>query len=310
MAQPRQPYPKSPLSLDDQVQRLLDRGLIGDPGVIRKRLAVVGYYRLSAYWHPFRLPDLSHPGQYLDEFEPGTSFEEVWARYAFDRRLRLHVLDAIERIEVAARAMLAQEHTLAHGRFAYMSERESLSGLSDEEWAWFVESVQRACAGSKEPFVLHFRRTYSDSYLPLWIATEIVSLGCIAKLFNGVSPEIQRTVAASFGISPRIFGSWLRSLNVVRNTCAHHSRLWNRVFGFKPRIPDADPQWHHPVEVSNDRVFAILTISKYCLNRIAPQSRWDQNLRRLLADFPTVPTRDMGFPDNWQTSPIWTLQGP
>ena len=63
---------------------------------------------------------------------------------------------------------------------------------------------------------------------------------------------------------------------------------------------DRDPLW-----VGNDRVFGILTICKYCLDRIAPQSRWTDRLRRLLADCPDVPTPSMGFPPNWTDCPIW-----
>jgi len=72
---------------------------VGDPNRMQQCLKVVSYYRLSGYWYPFRRSD--------NTFKPDTSFAEVWTRYAFDRQLRLLVMDAIERIEVAVRSKLA-----------------------------------------------------------------------------------------------------------------------------------------------------------------------------------------------------------
>ena len=72
--------------------------------------------------------------------------------------------------------------------------------------------------------------------------------------------------------------SWLLALNTVRNICAHHSRLWNRELGTKPKIPAKDMAWQ-VVLVKNDRIFGILTICKFCLDRIAPQSGWPDRLR-------------------------------
>ena len=75
----------------------------------------------------------------------------------------------------------------------------------------------------------------------------------------------------------------------------------------KPYVPRRKeyPDWHTPYTVPNDRVFVVLTICRYCLRRIAPQSRWPECLGTLLSDFPNVPIAQMGFPANWKESPLW-----
>ena len=73
-------YIKPPLTFEQQADLLIDRGMGGDRSLLIERLKVVNYYRLSAYWYPFRDPD--------DSFQPDTAFETVWERYVFDRRLR------------------------------------------------------------------------------------------------------------------------------------------------------------------------------------------------------------------------------
>ena len=64
--------------------------------------------------------------------------------------------------------------------------------------------------------------------------------------------------------------------------------------------------WRAPVLVKNDRIFGILTICKFCLDRIAPQSGWPDRLRDLLKAYPYVPRGSMGIPKNWEECPIWT----
>jgi hypothetical protein len=64
-------------------------------------------------------------------------------------------------------------------------------------------------------------------------------------------------------------------------------------------------EWQVPVVVGGDRMFGILTICKWSLDRVAKQSRWADRLQSLLLEFPAVPLTSMGFPPNWTDCPIW-----
>jgi len=294
-------YAKPPLAIDDQVKLLFQRGMDGNPELMARQLTAVNYYRLSGYWHTFRKPD--------DSFKPGTSFDQVWATYVFDRHLRLLVMDAIERIEIAVRSLMAYHHAHEHGAFAYAEDSSSLPKMSPDDHSKFLARIAEETERSKETFVKHFEAQYGDShrYLPVWMATEVMSFGSILTFFRNSTNKVKRAVAGEFGVPHRVFESWLLSLNTIRNIVAHHARLWNRVLGLKPIIPRiADyPDWHTPVKVENKRVFAILTICRHCLCEIAPQSKWMERLETLLAGFPTIPKNYMGIPDNWKECPIW-----
>jgi abortive infection bacteriophage resistance protein len=302
-------YDKRSLTFDQQADLLLQRGMVGDRAVIIERLASVGYYRLSAYWYPFRRPDPNDPSLPLDELKPGTSFDEVWCRYAFDRRLRLVVMDAVERIEVAVRALLATHHSQHHGLFGYMHEPSAMPHLSAKDAINVRMSFLNELARSKDPFVKHFTAKYGDSHsmLPLWMAAEVMAFGTLLTFHRGCEPGIRAAVAKPFGVHENVFASWLLTLNTVRNICAHHSRLWNRELGNKPKIPEKLADWQTPVRISGDRVFGILTICKWSLDRIAPQSRWADRLHALLSDSPRIPQVSMGFPANWRECPIWRI---
>lgn len=139
------------------------------------------------------------------------------------------------------------------------------------------------------------------------MVTEVMSFGSMLTFYRNSSRKVKTAVASKFGMPHRVFESWLLTLNTIRNVCAHHSRLWNREFGLKtiiPRLGDY-PDWHTPVKVENKRIFAVLTICRHCLARVAPQSKWMERLEALLTAFPTVPMANMGFPANWKNCPIW-----
>jgi abortive infection bacteriophage resistance protein len=293
-------YGKPPLSFEDQADKLIARGLIVDKALLVERLKHVNYYRLSGYLYPYR--------QTGDHFKPGTTLEKVWRHYAFDRRLRLIVMDAIERVEVSVRTQLIHAFAHATGAFGYTEER-SLSGLSHVEYARWIEAVKKEVAHSRETFVDHFKRKYGDKhdFLPLWMAGEIISFGCTLTMYRGASGEIKKRLSGFYHVPDLVLTSWLQTINVVRNICAHHSRLWNKELGIKPLLPNKHKylEWYVPVKIPQNRIFGILTILRYLLRVIAPQSRWESRLRALLEEYPEISRWSMGFPDNWKDSPLW-----
>jgi hypothetical protein len=115
-------YTKTALSFGEQAELLLGRGLEADRDELIERLRAVNYYRLSAYWYTFRIP-----GDPADRLRPGTSLDTVWRRYAFDRHLRLLVMDAIERIEIALRTEVVNRFTMQHGPFDYLTTAADVS---------------------------------------------------------------------------------------------------------------------------------------------------------------------------------------
>lgn len=293
-------FPKPALTFTDQAEQLLRRGLVApDKQAVIEKLQAVSYYRLSAYWYPFRQSD--------DTLKPGTTLESIWRRYTFDRQLRLLVLDAIERVEIAVRTQTVNRHALFHGPFGYL-DRAKLPGLNVDDHRNLLQRVREEAGRSREEFVRHFFAKYtSETDLPLWMACELMTFGNLFTLFRGIETPMKQAVAAEYGVADTVLQSWLATLNQVRNVCAHHARLWNRVFGIKPTIPrrNKHPNWHAPVPITDDRLFGVLTMLHYMLRRVAPHSLWRSRWETLLARYPDIPISAMGFPPNWKDSPLW-----
>ena len=294
-------YTKPALTFDQQADQLLGRGLLADRDELIARLSEVNYYRLSAYWHPFRR-------QGTEALLPNTTLGTVWDRYVFDRQLRLLAMDAIERVEVSVKTRATTLFSLQHGAFGYL-DRANFSHLSVDAHRKLLHTVREEMGRSKETFIQHYLSKYtSETDLPLWMVVEIMSFGAVLTFFRSLDQYLKRDIADAYGVKAKVLESWLLSLNYIRNLCAHHGRLWNRTVPVRPLIPDAKhrPEFHAPVPVPPDRAFGILTVLNYLLGHISPQSQWPRRLEHLWqSKHPDIPIEQMGFPANWNDCPVW-----
>lgn len=301
-------YSKIPLPFLDQADHLIADGLVADRDELIAKLERVSYYRLSGYLFPFR----QTKGQ--SQLLPGTNLATVWDRYVFDRQLRLLVIDAVERIEVAIKAQLVTAITTRHSAFAYV-DRANLPNLTQPRHRELMKKINREVDRSNESFVNHFKQKYtSEVHLPLWMAAEVMDYGSMLTLFRGAETAVKQGIAARYGVSDSVLDSWLVAGNTLRNLCAHHGRLWDRVHGTAVMIPRANkhPDWHQPVKVDRDprRNFAQFTVLRYLLGHIAPQSHWAERIEKLWTEkHPAIPIQRMGFPADWKDCPIWAAMG-
>ncbi|MBP9212095.1 MAG: Abi family protein [Bacteroidetes bacterium] len=293
-------FDKPPLTLEQQADLLLARGLLAEREVLLRRLSTVNYYRLSTYLYPFRNAD--------HMFRKDTTLELVWQRYSFDRRLRLIVLDAVERIEVAVRTRIAYVVAQEHGPFAYDSPLFLPEISLDTYTKWFLE-IREEIDRSHEPFIHHFRLKYGEDHCipPIWMAVEVMSFGKMLTLYRGIDRKLKKQIASHYNVSDTVFLSWLVSINHVRNICAHHGRLIGRPLNLQPKIPREQkyPDWHEPVKIQRDQLFSILTILRYILSADDQAASWSNALFELLLDSQNIPLEVIGFPANWDRSRLW-----
>jgi abortive infection bacteriophage resistance protein len=286
-------YNKPALFYEDQLKLLIGRGLqCPDPGRTLEWRRRVGYYRLSGYFVPFKIPN-------TDQFKPTTSWDQIVDLYKFDCALRLLVLQALDRIEVAVRAIIT--YHLAHelGPFGYTDP-----AYFDPKYnhARFLQLIQQEEQRSAEVFIKHYRSKYTTATsLPIWMATELVTFGALSMMYSNLTKRVQKKIAQEFGQQQPVFASWLHALTAIRNVCAHHSRLWNRELAIKPELPNA---WKTN-GVQNDRFYAIALVIQSLLMVVSPKSRWKQRLKEQLNSYPALKIQAMHFPSKWQDETIW-----
>lgn len=287
-------YTKPALTFDEQMDLLRQRGLaIPDAVRATRWLQKVSYYRLSAYCLPFK------DGE---NFRAGTDFNDVAGLYIFDRKLRLLVLDAIERIEVAIRTAITYEIAHAYGAFGHTDPANFAPSF---EHGRFMDELGVEERRAKETFAGHFRKKYtSEPHLPVWMATELLSFGTVSKLYAALAPALKQKIAAEYGVDEQFLRSWLHALTYLRNVCAHHKRLWNRQFAIRPRFPSRSLAWPHQVP-DNGRLYGMLVVLRHMLLVASPGCQWRERLWALLDTHPAVPLDAMKIPVDWRGRHLW-----
>lgn len=313
------PYNHPFLSYDDLTSLLINRGMLGNRALIKQKLMEVGYQRLSAYWLTFTDSEGNIP----------VDFCHVWQIYSFDRQIRALLMDAIENIEVAVRNRLIHYFAEEYGAFGHLLQ-QNFPHASLAEWQTWHYKQQIAAQASKSKMVIDFFNTYSDKNLPVWIACELMDFGSTVFLYGSIEQKIQKRTARSFGINtPKVLHSWLRSLNDVRNACAHHNRVWNRAWVKQPAIPMNDKAWSLTYDTSSGqwtpliskpgiplhiksgfdvtKTGIMLTICRNMLVRINPQNDWKNKFLTIITspDYSRIPLSWMGMPKEWTKHPLW-----
>lgn len=325
-------YTKPWLSLEQQVERLASRGVdVGDRNHAAAVLKAVGYYRLTGYLYPFReseqyVDDEGRPGtRVLGGYRAGTRLDHAEVIIDFDRRLRMLVMDGVERIEVAVRMQLG--YVLGrHSAFAHedpscfteafaevRADPESGEQVPSSHARW-LERAQERRDKSDEQFVAHFREKYDDQ-MPVWALTELLELGQLSVLYRGLRQQDAEEIAFVFGVpTKKIMVSWLASLNYVRNVAAHHARLFNRKLQHAPARPKAGqvPALDHLRDEQTAKgvfgTYNALAVIAHLLPSIEAGTDWHRRLAALLRGFPAshaLSLASMGVPQGWESLDIW-----
>ena len=268
-------------------------------------LRFIGYYRLSGYFLPFQVP-----GDAKHIFCPGTTFDQILQTYIFDRKLRLLVMDGVERVEVAIRTTISDFMSQVHGPHWFMDKELFVDRFNHQG---LLEKI-RYESGMGRPdkqnlFCKHYYDAYDSPGLPpSWMVTEILSAGTWSMIYKSLrSRQERKAISDLYGIHQTLMISWLEAFTDLRNKCAHHGRIWNRIFTKKPIIPKDKKLKRH--FRNNDRFYAHAAVLNVFLKVISDGSTWQQRLADLVNTSSHIPKESMAFFDGWEEDPFWGISG-
>lgn len=211
---------KQAKTYEEQLSILRSRGcIIDDEGDCMDKLSSIGYYRLSAYFLPFKQKD--------ESYVEGTNFNTVFRIYEFDRRLRHILFSAIDVIEIYLRSTLSYYHSERYGPLGYKDPSNFKKKHNHEK---FESNLKREISNnSAMPFVKHHEERYNGCF-PIWVAMELFTFGMLSYFYNDLKTPDQKIIARRMRQNNHELVSWLRCCTDLRNACAHYSRLYNRIF--------------------------------------------------------------------------------
>lgn len=302
--------PKPWLSIEQQIRKLQSRGLlIKEDAKTINELKHFGYYRLSGYSYPLREIN-PNSGQRLNSFLPGSSFDYVIELYKFDKKLRLFILDALEKIEISLRASVSYGLGEKDPLF-YRDINNFREQMRTSKYLIWKQKLEEKKQKSKEDCIKHNIAKYGDS-IPVWVICQTWDFGQLSWLLQMLTPDNVKLVARDYGFrGHQHFLSWLTCFNELRNICAHHSRLWNRKFSFSPKRPtkqDLDYEtWWDPLfwQPYTETLFFRACGIVHFLNFIEYEDEWTDRFKSFMKTFPAkhelgVTIGNLGFPTDWE----------
>jgi len=256
-------YPKQILTIAQQLQSYIDAGMtITSRGDVEKALKSVGFYRLRGY--SFHLYDNS-----AKKYVPGTKFEDILKLYHFDQELSVLIFSMISKIEVALRVRLV-EALLVH-RDALILQDSSI--FKEKKIYWQnMSTIASEIARSNDVFIKHNFGNH-EGEVPVWAVVEVLSFGTLSKIIKNLKTgkgSAYSILATNYQYiskkgnlvnpSQKMFASWVQGISVLRNMCAHNSRIYNRTIHTTPEILDVDKITPPP---AHNGLYQILLAMKY-----------------------------------------------
>lgn len=313
-------YNKPTLTYTEQVELLKLRGLvICDEARTQRHLKNISYYRLSAYMLPYRQKE----NEILTErFNNGTSWDNIYNLYLFDRKLRLLIFDAIERLEIAIRSQIIYQ--LSHKYNSHWQDDSSIfkpprqKTLQDgrvvtvDIYKEVQEHIREQLRNNKtEVFIKHYISKYeTPTNPPSWMSVEIMYFNHLSRICDGLKNRADlNEISKYFDLPPQIFCSWLHTINYVRNLCAHHARLWNRDLSIVPEKLHFSKHLNwisDPDTAQRSKIYFFCCMINYMLQTANPTSNFTQRMCDLLSENKNIANlSSMGFSPNWEQEKIW-----
>jgi len=283
----KQKYCKKPLTLEEQITLLKDRGLIIENETeLRYYLKNLSYYHLSIYFKYFQKGNI---------FYEGIKFSDILQIYIFDNKLRFLLSEILERIEKSFKCRMSYSLCAEKNDSHWYLNKELFD--SEEKYLGIINLITEKIDKSKELSILHYKDCYYDPILPpIWMVFEILSFGQCFYIYDSLKKEYRNKISRSFGEDEKFINNWMRCSSLLRNHCAHYSRLWNRDLTFTPKIEhNLYKKYFNP---GNKRLYNYLVILQILLNEINPTSSWLEKLKELIDEY-KINIKQMGFPDNW-----------
>lgn len=241
------------LSFEQQLDHFRTRGMDVSERDIEK-IKNVGYYRLKEFARPLSKTK-KVDGTIIIDYS-GVSFSEVLTRYYQDKNLRLHILHAIEKVEVSVKTKLSSILGDNYGAFGYLNfsnwcDKKNYSRYDIENKQFFFKrSLKKTVVRSFSSDIKKKINQDKDGFPTVWLAIDVLTFGEMVNIIEVMSNKNQKKIAAFYNCSALELVSWLKCLNFLRNLCAHNSTIIDLKLKTQPIYK---PEWNSKLYAMTDQ---------------------------------------------------------
>lgn len=297
-------------TLDEQIGILEEKGLeIKDKEFAKERLFRENYFFVSGYRHIFMQNDK------IGKFIKGSTFEEVYSMFVFDRRLRNIMFKNILIVENNIKSIISYQLSKKYG----YKEKDYLNPKNFTNDSLKVRQVhdilnkmkrQIRVNGKQHAATMHYLSNYG--YVPMWILVKVLSFGIVSELYSILKDEDKVSIANVYNVDTETLSIYLSILSNFRNLCAHEDILYDH--RTQRTIPDCKYHYLMNIDMTNDDynygkndLFAVIIIMKTMLSDVEFRDFINEigyEMDILEGKINSVPIDNIlnkiGFPTNWR----------
>lgn len=295
-------------TLDEQIDILRNKGLtINDEESTKEILLRENYFFINGYRNILYTKDR--------KFIKGTTFEELYSVFLFDRTFRNILFKNLLIIENNIKSIISYQLSKKYGykESDYLKPSNFNQDFKDNRRVVdVINKMKRQIRvnGEKHTATFHYISKYG--YIPLWILVKVLSFGLINELYGILKEEDKKEIANIYGLDPETLKIYLSLLANYRNLCAHE----DIVYEHRTQISIPDSKYHSMLNIEkvegeyikgkND-IFAVVIMFKVMLSKSKFTDFMDETNRAIkvfnknigVIDNNTLLER-MGFPSNYE----------
>jgi len=296
-------------NLDEQVDIFKHKGMIiNDERYTKQVLLRENYFFLNGYRHLFLKSEEDRT------FKPGTTFEEMYSLFLFDRSFRNILFKYLLVIENNLKSIFSYQLSKKYGyrERDYLKEKNFTTAPDKQaQLNDLLKKMKRQIRvnGAQHTATLHYASNYG--YIPLWILVKVLSFGIVSEMYSILKPDDQKEIAKVYEIDSDTLMVYLPILANYRNLCAHEDILYEN----KTQKAIDDTLYHQLLKIpkENDEyiygkndLFALIIIMKQLLQKdefkgmmielenVVNTLNYNLHSIELSSVF-----KKMGFPNNW-----------
>lgn len=296
-------------TLEEQISILRDKGLIiKDVDKAENLLLRENYFFINGYRHIFIKSNKDKT------FIKGTTFDELYAVFQFDRSFRNILFKNLLIVENNLKSVMSYRLSKRYG----IKEKDYLKASNFSQDIKMIRQVndvlnkikrQIRINGRQHSATLHYLSNYG--YVPLWILVKLLSFGMINELYSILKPDDKLSIAEYYNLDVETLGTYISLLSNYRNLCAHEDIVYEH--RTQKNIPDTIYHRELNIPIMNDEyiygkndIFAVIIMLKYMLdesNFTDLVNEIEYELSLLDGRVNVIPQSKildrMGFPENW-----------
>ena len=297
-------------TLDEQIEILKNRGLvINDVDKAKMLLLRENYFFINGYRHIFM------KNHKTDDFIKGTTFEELYAVFGFDRSFRNIMFKNLLIVENNLKSIISYTLSKKYGikEKDYLKPSNfSLDSKKIRQVNDVLNKIRRQIKlnGRQHSATLHYLSNYG--YVPLWILVKLLSFGMINELYSILKPEDKLAIAEYYDLDVETMGIYIGLLSNYRNLCAHEDIVYDHKT--QKEIPDTKyhrlldiPMMNDEYQYGKNDIFTVVIMLKKMLNEsdfidFVNEISYELNLLdgRVDSIAQSKILDRMGFPLNWE----------